>query len=100
MDFRLYSPDEVCQTVGARAKELRLAAGQRQADLAAAAGVTLSTLKRFERSGQVGFETVVRVALALGAERGFAELFPPREARSLDDVLAASRKRQRARKNR
>ncbi len=70
----------------------------RQVDLAEAAGVTLSTLKRFERSGEVGFETIVRIALALGAEREFAALFPPPEARSLDQILAAGRKRLRARK--
>jgi transcriptional regulator with XRE-family HTH domain len=83
-----------------RARELRLASGQRQADLAAAAGVTLSTLRRLERNGEVGFENIVRVALALGAEHGLLELFPPREARSLDDIIESNRKRSRARKKR
>jgi transcriptional regulator with XRE-family HTH domain len=94
----LSSPPELCRLVGKRAGELRLARGMRQADLAEAAGVTLSTLKRFERSGEVGFETIVRVALALGAEREFAALFPSPEPRSLDQILDAGRKRLRARK--
>ncbi len=97
MSLSPYVPPELCKLVGERARQLRLADGQRQADLAAAAGVTLSTLKRFEGSGQVGFETVVRIALALGAGRGFADLFPPPDPRSLDDILSASRKRLRAR---
>ena len=100
MNLSLYSPTEICKLVGSRARQLRLASGQRQTDLAAAAGVTLSTLKRFERSGEVGFETVVRIALALGAERELAALFPPREARSLDEILAANRPRVRARAKR
>jgi transcriptional regulator with XRE-family HTH domain len=75
-----------------------LAKGLRQTDLAAAAGVPLSTLKRFESRGEAGFGAVVRVAMALGAERAFAELFPPPDTRTLDDVLRAERKRIRARK--
>lgn len=95
----LYSASELTGLVGERAKDRRLARGMRQTDLAEAAGVPLSTLKRFERSGAVGFEAVARIALALGAERELAELFPPAEARSLDQILAANRKRVRARKN-
>ncbi|MEA2666406.1 MAG: hypothetical protein QOI11_3350 [Candidatus Eremiobacteraeota bacterium] len=94
----LYSASELADLVGERAKERRLARGMRQADLAEAAGVTLSTLKRFERSGTVGFEAVARIALALGAERELAALFPPAEARSLDEILVGNRKRVRARK--
>jgi transcriptional regulator with XRE-family HTH domain len=98
VNLSLYSAAELASLVGERAKERRLAGGMRQADLAEAAGVTLSTLKRFERSGAVGFEVVTRIALALGAEREFAALFPPAEARSLDEILAGNRKRLRARK--
>jgi transcriptional regulator with XRE-family HTH domain len=95
-----YSPGELCRRVGERARELRLASGQRQKDVAEHAGIPLSTLKRFERTGEVGFRTVVRIAIALGAQDGFATLFPPREHRSLDDVLAANRVRQRVRRPR
>jgi hypothetical protein len=48
----------------------------------------------------VGFETIVRIAIALGVERRFVDLFPPHEARSLDEILGAGRKRVRARKKR
>lgn len=91
-------PVELVAAVGRRAKELRLSLGRRQADVAAAAGVPLSTLRRFEASGQTGFEVVARIAVALQAERQFGELFPPRDLRSLDEVLRGSRKRARARR--
>ena len=84
--------------VGARAKALRLAKGLRQTDLAAAAGVPLSTLKRFESRGEAGLGAVVRIAVALGADRAFAELFALPDTRTLDDILRAERKRIRARK--
>jgi transcriptional regulator with XRE-family HTH domain len=98
MDLTLYSPEELRVAVGRRAKELRLAKGLRQTDVAAAAGVPLSTVKRFESSGETGFAAVVRIAIALGAERAFAELFAVPDMRSLDDILRAQRKRIRARK--
>ncbi len=93
-----YSPAELRAAVGSRARQLRLAKGLRQTDLAAAAGVPLSTLKRFESSGETGFGAVVRIAIALGAERAFSELFAAPDPRSLDDILRAERKRMRARK--
>ncbi|HEY0383084.1 MAG TPA: helix-turn-helix transcriptional regulator [Candidatus Elarobacter sp.] len=98
MNFTMYSPGELAVTVGSRARELRLAKGLRQTDVAAAAGVPVSTLKRFESRGDARFGAVVRIALALGAERAFAELFPALDTRSLDDILRGNRKRIRARK--
>jgi transcriptional regulator with XRE-family HTH domain len=99
-DLRLYSPAEIAKQVAQRAAQLRLNLGRRQADVAAAAGVGLLTLRRFEKGENVGFAAVVKIALALGAERGFASLFPARDPRSFDQILRESaptaRKRARA----
>lgn len=97
MDFYFIEPRELLSLVAARAKALRLSLGRRQADVAAAAGVPLTTLRRFESTGKVSFETVARIAVALGAEAEFGGLFPERDPRSLDDILRANRKRMRAR---
>lgn len=99
MGVMLFSPRDVSTRVGNRARERRLASGLRQSDLAARAGVTLSTLRRFEAGGNVGFDAVVRVALALGAEREVADLFAPIETRSLDQILESQKKRYRARRH-
>lgn len=96
MVLSLFSPPELRRLVGQRAKDLRLSLGRAQADVAAAAGVSRATLLRFEHTGDVGFDAVVRIALVLGAEREFANVFAPREARSIDDILRAERKPQRA----
>jgi transcriptional regulator with XRE-family HTH domain len=98
MNHSIFSPAELCEAVGRRAKERRLALGLRQIDLATQAGIPLTTLKRFENHGDGSLETVARVAFALRAEREFAELFPPHDSRSLDEVLAANNRRQRARR--
>lgn len=99
MTATLFSPRDIGVRVGSRARERRLASGLRQTDLAAMAGVTLSTLRRFEAGVNVGFDAVVRIALALGAEREVAEIFSPVETRSLDQILKSQKKRHRARKH-
>jgi len=97
MDTLSLSPAELCEAVGRRAKERRLGMGLRQADVAERAGVTLRTIRRLEAGGGT-LEVAARVAFALGAEREFLGLFPPQDARTLDDVLASDRRRLRARR--
>ena len=94
------SPSELIKNLGTRAHDLRLQRGLRQVDLARRAGVSLSTLKRFERTGQGSTDLLIRVAFALQAESPLADLFAERGPESLDEILARSRKPMRARKKR
>jgi hypothetical protein len=56
----------------------------------------LATVRRFEQTGKVGFDVVVGVAIALGAEAEFARLFALPEARSIDDIIKKRTQRARA----
>jgi transcriptional regulator with XRE-family HTH domain len=94
----LHSPVEISAEIGKRARERRLALGLRRADLAETSGVPEATLKRFETGGKGSVETLVRVALALRAERELLELFPAPAAATLDEIVAAPHRRQRARR--
>jgi transcriptional regulator with XRE-family HTH domain len=96
-NMMLYSPTEIVRSLGAQAKARRLALGMRQADLAAAAGVPLTTVRRFEAGHNVGLNVVANVALALRAERELLGVFTVPRAGSIDDVLRRTRQRQRAR---
>lgn len=90
----LSSPTDMMATLAHRARTLRLSQNLTQEGLAWRAGVSLGTLKLFERSGKASLETVLRIAFALGAEREFGELFPPQPIMRIDDVIeAAPRKR-------
>ena len=86
--------------VGARVREVRQARLFRQADLAKAVGVTVPTISRLEHTGKVGFDVVVRVAIALGAEAEFANLFAQPRTRSIDEIVAAGKPRARVRPRR
>nr|WP_294518883.1 helix-turn-helix transcriptional regulator [uncultured Rhodopila sp.] len=92
------SPADICRALAERARAARLAANLSQQGLAERSGVSLGTLKRFERSGAASLEAVARIALALRMEAGFEKLFQPPRFTSLDDVIAAPRKRQRGTK--
>jgi transcriptional regulator with XRE-family HTH domain len=92
MNYRVASPRELAALVARRARERRLGLRRSQADIASAAGVSLPTLKRFEHGDDVGFDVVIKVALALGAEDQVAVLFePPPARRSVDDILKEQR---------
>jgi transcriptional regulator with XRE-family HTH domain len=97
-DPRLLAPSEICRAVGARVQALRQGRSLRQADLARAAGVTLATVGRLERTGRVGFEVIVRVAVALGAEAELAQLFAPPAVRPIDEIVAQDRPKRRVRR--
>lgn len=91
------SPRAIAMELAARARARRLEANLTQQGLASRSGVSLGSLKRFERTGAASLEVVARIALALGVADGFTQLLAPRELRSLDELLATAPRRQRGR---
>ncbi|MHB1103430.1 MAG: helix-turn-helix domain-containing protein [Devosia sp.] len=81
-----------------RARDRRLAQNMTQAGLAARAGVSLGTLKLFERTGKASLETVLRIAFALGADAEFDQLFAALSPRTIDDVIEKPPRRRGRRK--
>ena len=92
------SPHSLRMHIARRAREARLAGRRSQADVALAAGVSLPTLQRFEAGANVRLDVLLRVAVALGAEREMRQLFPLPDLRTLDEVLEGRRLPQRGRK--
>jgi transcriptional regulator with XRE-family HTH domain len=97
LSTNLESPNDVSLAVADRARAARLAANLSQQGLAERAGVSLGSLKRFERSAAVSLDALVRIAVALRLEGGFDALFRSHGFASLDEVIATPRKRQRGR---
>jgi len=98
ISFMFESPLDICRAVAARARAARLAADLTQEGLAERSGVSLGTLKRFERSGAASLEVVARIALALRMESGFGGMFQLPRFASLDEVIAVPKIRQRGTK--
>jgi len=99
--FFLESPESICRTIGARSRALRLARNLSQQELAQMAGVSLSSIRRFESGGQGAFDFVARIALALQATDGMEPLFTlPQQTIAQTEAAAQAVRRRRARKRR
>ena len=70
--------------------------GPRPKAWAHAAGISLSTLRRFEKTGDIALASFVEIAFALRRMDGFDALFPEPPVHSLFE--AAPRERKRARR--
>jgi transcriptional regulator with XRE-family HTH domain len=99
--FTLKSPADIREGVRQRLKQRRLALNLTQAGLARRAGVSLGSLKRFETTGRVAFDALLRIALVLDLLGDFDRIGVEDAAsltgRSLDEILAAGRRRNRGR---
>jgi transcriptional regulator with XRE-family HTH domain len=83
----LLTPTEMAIRTAERARARRLALGLRQQDVAERAGVSLASLRRFERTGLIAFDSLLSIAVVLDAVSEFDRLFPEPEFRSIDDVI-------------
>lgn len=79
----------------------RVAAGLRQQDLADRSDVTLATIRRFERTGRIGYPVLARLLVTLGLADAMLEaLAPPRNIPdTMDSFLAVPQTRQRVRQH-
>ena len=71
----LMVPQDVMRTCAARVRELRIRQNITQKELAGRVGVAEGTIKRFEKTGEAQFRTILGIALVLGRLEDFSELF-------------------------
>jgi transcriptional regulator with XRE-family HTH domain len=85
LDLSFNKPGEVIKRLCARLRTERLALNMTQADLAGRSGIGTNTLSNLEAGRNVGFEAVVRVAIALGRIKELEGLFLPK-LDSIEDI--------------
>jgi transcriptional regulator with XRE-family HTH domain len=84
------SPFEVAKHIAESAKAKRLSLDLSQHSLSERSGVSLSVLKKFERTGKISLESLLKLAVALGSLDDFIDVFrqrPPELLTTLDDLL-------------
>lgn len=98
--IELQTPREMVRLLAQRVKALRLERGWTQRELAERAGLALDTYRRFERTGRISLERLLKLAVILDARSGIDQLFVPPPARSLADLerQAATQARARGRR--
>lgn len=97
----LKSPKDVLLEVRDRFKGRRLALRLTQAGLAKRSGVSLGSLKRFEASGLIAFDSLLALALVLDCLGDFDRIAANSDerlsTRTLDEILASGRQRKKGR---
>ncbi len=75
MPFTLKTQQEIITSIALNAKNKRLSQHLTQMGLATRSGVSLASLKRFEKTGQISLQSLVQLAIALGCVRDFERFF-------------------------
>jgi len=89
LSFLPPTPSEMMDTIKTRFRQRRKALGYTQVELSERSGVSLGSLKRFERSGQIALESLLKLALVLECLGDFSAICESKKAmpKSIEDLL-------------
>ena len=85
-DF-LKSPNDINMDIAKRVRMRRKEKKITQAKLSVYSGVSLGSVKRFERTGEISLSSLIKIAFALGAEDDFDQLFSKKGYASIQEVI-------------
>ena len=97
MEYSLKTPERAGRELATRARAVRLAKGFKQTTLAERAGVSLASLRRFERTGKVSLESLLKIAFALHHLDDFDAVFEKPRASSIAELEALEKRPERQR---
>ena len=97
IELTLNTPASEARELASRVKKRRLALHWTQAELATRAGMPLSTYRHFEQKAQISLQGLLSVAAALNALDDFHSLFASNTWSTMDEMLAESQSKKRAR---
>ncbi len=98
--LNLKTPLEYSKELGVKSKKLRLHYKLKQVTLAEKSGVSVSSIKRFEGTGQISLLSLLKIANVLNCLDGFSDLFPEENPLSIAELekFEKNKNRQRGRK--
>ena len=91
------TPNLIMSGIAQRVKQRRLEKGWTQKMLAAKAGLSLPSYRRFESSGEISVRSLVMLAFALDIIDEFETLFSSKTYQSIDDIVKSEQTKQRKR---
>jgi transcriptional regulator with XRE-family HTH domain len=100
LPLNFLTPYEYLTQIAQNAKEKRLSLNMSQQNLAARSGVSLGSIQRFERTGKISLESLLKIALVLESLESFDSLFAkvPFESFPTIDAILKHKIRKRGRK--
>ena len=75
------------QGISDRLRNARKSIKMSQGILSQRSGVSLGSIKRFERTGEIALSSLLKLAFALGYENDFNNLFTRKNYQSIFDVI-------------
>lgn len=93
IDLSLFhTPKEAQQGVAVRCRERRKLRHMTQAELARRSGMSLSSYKRFEQTGEIAFSSLCKVADVLDSLDDIEALFSRKEYKNIQEVIDERRR--------
>ncbi|MDR2934025.1 MAG: helix-turn-helix domain-containing protein [Rickettsiales bacterium] len=71
------------ERVKSRRKEAKIS----QSELAGRSGVSFASIRRFETNGEISFSSLLKIAMVLGYENDFNQLFERKNYQSIDEII-------------
>lgn len=97
ISIKLNTPQEILIKIAKQEKAKRLGLNWSQQTLSEKSGVSFGVLKKFEQTGKISLESLLKIALALNSLGDFEAVFAPNKpetALSLDELIeVTTRKR-------
>ena len=90
MNELFLTPFETAQAIAKSAREKRLLLNLSQQSLSETSGVSYSVIKKFELTGKISLESLLKIAAALSCLNDFSEVFRHNislAATSLDELM-------------
>ena len=83
----LKSPGDVNEEIATRMRARRKERKLTQLELSEKSEVSLGSIKRFERTGEISLSSLIKIAFALGCESDFDGLFAKKGYDSIQEVI-------------
>ena len=83
----MMTPKELGMEIAANLKKLRKQRKLSQKALAEKAGLSYGSMKRFEQTGEISLESLLKIAIVLGETAPFEGLFKPTEIKSIQEII-------------
>ncbi len=95
--INISTPKSIMQNLKDKFKQKRLSLNLTQEGLSNKSGVSLGSIKRFETSGEISFESLLKVALVLNCLDDFKNIANKKDEQydSMDDLLKVKPMRKR-----
>ena len=81
------TPNEISGSIVKNVRARRKEAHLTQEQLSRKSGVSLGSVKRFERTGEISLASLIRISVVLDCQEDFLQLFAKKQYRSIQEII-------------